>query len=66
MESEELDSQIEIGQGPENSNTSQRWSRPELPVFESSKDPIIFQQIDIDHYIGKPIDNMPGAKVYIY
>ena len=39
-----------------------RWRRPDPPKLDASKDKLIFQQIDIDHYIGKPISGMPGAK----
>ena len=39
-----------------------RWRRPDPPKLDVSKDKMIFQQIDIDHYIGKAISGMPGAK----
>lgn len=29
-----------------------RWKRPELPEIDPKKDKLIFQQLDIDHYIG--------------
>ena len=28
------------------------WKRPDAPQLDSENDPLIFQQIDIDHYIG--------------
>ena len=31
------------------------------PKINPSSDPLIFQQIDIDHYIGEVIPGMPGA-----
>ena len=39
-----------------------RWRRPDPPKLDVSKDTMIFQQIDIDHYIDKPIPGMPGAQ----
>ena len=39
-----------------------RWRRPPPPELDPSKDELIFQQIDIDHYIAKPYPGMPGAK----
>lgn len=39
-----------------------RWRRPEPPKINIKEDTLIFQQIDIDHYIGKPYPGMPGAK----
>jgi DNA polymerase delta subunit 1 len=38
-----------------------RWRRPAPPPLDVDKDDIIFQQIDIDHYIGKHYPGMPGA-----
>ena len=32
------------------------------PPLDPTQDKLQFQQIDIDHYIGKPIPGMPGAK----
>ena len=39
-----------------------RWRRPPPPPLNTEKDTLVFQQIDIDHYIGKPYPGMPGAK----
>ena len=39
-----------------------RWKRPAPPQINPSVDKLTFQQIDIDHYIGKPLPGMPGAK----
>merc|ERR1712223_329892 len=39
-----------------------RWRRPAPPPLDAEKDTLIFQQIDINHYIGKPYPGMPGAK----
>nr|BAJ78751.1 DNA polymerase delta catalytic subunit [Euborellia plebeja] len=38
------------------------WSRPPLPSLNNKTDEIIFQVIDIDHYIGSAQANMPGAQ----
>ena len=39
-----------------------RWCRPDPPQLSSAQDEITFQQIDIDHYIGDPVEGMPGAR----
>ena len=41
---------------------SSRWCRPDPPQISSARDAVIFQQIDIDHYIGQPVEGMPGAR----
>ena len=38
-----------------------QWKRPEPPQIDPTKDTFLFQQIDIDQYIGKPLAGMPGA-----
>jgi DNA polymerase delta subunit 1 len=43
------------GQGPENMSTNAKWSRPALKQLDSSKDTLIFQQIDLDFYEGPPM-----------
>lgn len=63
MDTEEIDYEVELGDGPEAMDTSQRWSRPDLPLIDPKKDSVIFQQIDIDHYNGLPMHGMPGAQV---
>lgn len=52
-----------IDQGPAQENTSAKWSRPDPPDYNPSKDSLAFQQIEIDHYNGKPLAGMPGSKV---
>ena len=37
-----------------------KWRRPDPPPIDETKDDLIFQQIDIDFYIGKHFPNMPG------
>jgi hypothetical protein len=40
------------------------WSRPDITEWNPAKSNLIFQQIDLDHYIAsKPISGMPGAKI---
>jgi DNA polymerase delta subunit 1 len=41
---------------------SSRWCRPDPPLLSSAHDEVIFQQIDIDHYVGDPVEGMPGAR----
>lgn len=65
MDSENQDYDAEIGNGPETEQKYQKWCRPELPNFDPRKDPVIFQQIDIDHYTGGVMRDMPGSQVSI-
>jgi hypothetical protein len=30
-----------------------RWGRPPLPDLDTAKDALIFQQLELDHYIGE-------------
>lgn len=52
-----------VGDGPENQQTSRKWARPNLPSINPKTDAVVFQQIDVDHYIGQPMAGMPGAQV---
>ncbi len=38
-----------------------KWARPPPPTIDPSTHPLIFQQIDIDHYVGSAMAGMPGA-----
>ena len=38
------------------------WKRPPPPNINPSTDPLIFQQIDVDHYTGGVLPGMPGAQ----
>nr|BAO20830.1 DNA polymerase delta catalytic subunit [Branchinella kugenumaensis] len=58
----EVESQEMLGQGPEDLQTSAKWSRPKPPPLDIKHDPLVFQQIEIDHYIGQPLQGMPGAQ----
>uniref|UniRef100_A0A1A7XRS9 DNA polymerase delta catalytic subunit n=1 Tax=Iconisemion striatum TaxID=60296 RepID=A0A1A7XRS9_9TELE len=45
-----------------------RWKRPHAPTLNSSSDTLVFQQIDLDYYLGPSVAGMPGqsqAKVPI-
>ncbi|KAM3963556.1 LOW QUALITY PROTEIN: DNA polymerase delta 1, catalytic subunit [Aphomia sociella] len=59
----EFDSQEYIGEGPENQTTNMKWSRPPPPNLDPKKDKLVFQQLDIDHYHGQPIQGMPGSQL---
>ncbi|XP_076249179.1 DNA polymerase delta 1, catalytic subunit [Calliopsis andreniformis] len=52
-----------VEEGPEQENTSAKWSRPPPPTLNPKTDPLIFQQIEIDHYTGAPLPGMPGSKI---
>lgn len=40
---------------------AKQWARPEPGKLDSKTDKLVFQQIEIDHYIGQPMTGMPGA-----
>lgn len=64
MDNEEFDTDVVMGDGPEHLRTSHvKWARPELPPIDPKKDAVVFQQVDIDHYVGQPMAGMPGAQV---
>lgn len=50
------------GEGPDQESTYHRWARPALPTLEPAKDKLIFQQLELDHYVGDARADMPGAK----
>ncbi|XP_032444464.1 DNA polymerase delta catalytic subunit [Xiphophorus hellerii] len=37
-----------------------RWRRPSAPSLDPSSDTLVFQQIDLDYYLGGSIAGMPG------
>lgn len=49
--------------GPETWQTYEKWSRPTLGHIDHKVDNVVFQQIDIDHYLGEPFPGMPGPKL---
>lgn len=64
MDLEEPDDQnVLLGDGPETQFSNSRWCRPAPPPLDPQTDTLIFQQIEIDHYIGTPLAGMPGCQV---
>lgn len=63
MDTGEFESQQVFGEGPENQSTNTKWSRPAAPIMDPKKDVLVFQQLDIDHYNGQPIQGMPGSQL---
>lgn len=47
------------GQGSQSKHS--KWPRPAMPPINPAKDSIVFQQIDLEHYLGSHIQGMPGA-----
>lgn len=44
--------------------TYSEWERPAVDKdFSPNKSSLIFQQIDVDHYLDKPLAGMPGARL---
>ncbi|AWP18748.1 DNA polymerase [Scophthalmus maximus] len=41
-------------------NLNPRWQRPHAPSLEPSSDTLVFQQIDLDYYLGAAVAGMPG------
>ena len=39
-------------------NPTSKWRRPPLPVIDEANDNILFQQLDIDHYIGMTVEDL--------
>jgi DNA polymerase delta subunit 1 len=37
---------------PEDAEACSKWTRPPPPDLNTAKDNVVFQQIDVDHYIG--------------
>ncbi|XP_014256451.1 DNA polymerase delta catalytic subunit isoform X2 [Cimex lectularius] len=58
--SELMDPNLE---GPNSESANQKWKRPDPPVLNPNIDTISFQQLEIDHYNGKPVHGMPGSQV---
>ncbi|KAG8236213.1 hypothetical protein J437_LFUL016217 [Ladona fulva] len=67
MDMLEGDNEIDLAeiqaQGPETQQTSIKWSRPSLPPMNPEKDPLVFQQLELDHYTGQPMKGMPGSQI---
>ena len=52
LDEEQLFDTPVIGHGPEGHVTNPRWSRPSVPPFNPTSQSLIFQQLDVDYYIG--------------
>ncbi|KAL5289927.1 POLD1 family protein [Megaselia abdita] len=67
FEDDEIDEENNMdntGEGPETMQSSEKWSRPALPQINPKQDKVVFQQIDIDHYVsGEAFPGMPGPKL---
>ncbi|EDW18790.1 DNA polymerase delta catalytic subunit isoform X2 [Drosophila mojavensis] len=60
---DDLDQTQLLGEGPENQQTSERWSRAPPPQLNPAEDRLIFQQLDVENYVGQPLPGMPGAQL---
>ena len=45
--------EVELAKLGPNESRSSKWHRPPLPSLDASKDALVFQQLDLEHYIGK-------------
>lgn len=59
---EEEGSLEEMDTGLSTSSQETQWRRPPVKIIQEEKDAIIFQQIDLDHYLGEALQGMPGAQ----
>lgn len=44
------------------SSQEARWRRPPLPSIDPHTTPLIFQQLEIEHYLTEPMAGMPGPQ----
>ncbi|KAJ3583701.1 hypothetical protein NHX12_015815 [Muraenolepis orangiensis] len=42
------------------SNINPRWCRPPAPALDTDSDALVFQQLDLDYYLGGTVAGMPG------
>lgn len=59
----DYDREAAVGEGPENQQTCIKWSRPDPPNLNPSVDNLVFQQLDVENYIGTPLVGMPGSQL---
>uniref|UniRef100_A0A7N6A3U1 DNA polymerase delta catalytic subunit n=1 Tax=Anabas testudineus TaxID=64144 RepID=A0A7N6A3U1_ANATE len=64
MEAEEMEGQaghdvIPVGD-LFSADLNPRWRRPNAPTLDPSSDKLVFQQIDLDYYLGSAVAGMPG------
>uniref|UniRef100_A0A1B0GNL4 DNA polymerase n=1 Tax=Phlebotomus papatasi TaxID=29031 RepID=A0A1B0GNL4_PHLPP len=50
-------------EGPDETESCVKWTRPALPPLNPKEEPLIFQQLEVDHYTGQPLAGMPGSQV---
>ncbi|XP_056262867.1 DNA polymerase delta catalytic subunit [Pseudoliparis swirei] len=64
METEEMESQSSHDVIPVgdlfSTDLNPRWRRPIAPSLNPSSDSLVFQQIDLGHYLGPTVAGMPG------
>ncbi|CAN9505712.1 unnamed protein product [Ophioblennius macclurei] len=69
FEESEMDAEEMEGQGGHDvipvgdlfsTDVNPRWRRPQAPNLNPSSDSLVFQQIDLDHYMGESVSGMPG------
>uniref|UniRef100_A0A3Q3WUH5 DNA polymerase n=1 Tax=Mola mola TaxID=94237 RepID=A0A3Q3WUH5_MOLML len=58
----EMDAEEIEGQAGElfSTDLNPRWQRPHAPPLDPSCDTLVFQQIDLDYYLGPTVTGMPG------
>ncbi|CAG2162975.1 unnamed protein product [Oppiella nova] len=60
MLDEDMDAADDMLSAPETTSTNTRWCRPNRDDVNADTDDIVFQQIDIDSYVGPVRQGMPG------
>uniref|UniRef100_A0A673JJH1 DNA polymerase delta catalytic subunit n=1 Tax=Sinocyclocheilus rhinocerous TaxID=307959 RepID=A0A673JJH1_9TELE len=58
----EMEAESEEGQAGDlfSADLNPRWKRPHAPPLQPNSDTLIFQQIDLDYYLGSAVAGMPG------
>uniref|UniRef100_A0A8C1I0K9 DNA polymerase n=2 Tax=Cyprinus carpio TaxID=7962 RepID=A0A8C1I0K9_CYPCA len=61
---DEMEMEAESGEGQAgdlfSADLNPRWKRPHAPPLQPNSDTLIFQQIDLDYYLGSAVAGMPG------
>uniref|UniRef100_A0AAX7VGX0 DNA polymerase delta catalytic subunit n=1 Tax=Astatotilapia calliptera TaxID=8154 RepID=A0AAX7VGX0_ASTCA len=62
MDAEEMEGQEfnELFSDLFSADLNPRWRRPPAPSLDPSSDTLVFQQIDLDYYLGETVAGMPG------
>ncbi|XP_057299818.1 DNA polymerase delta catalytic subunit-like [Hydractinia symbiolongicarpus] len=42
-------------------SSNKKWMRPPVGKLDPKSDPLIFQQVEVDHYVGQHFSGMPGC-----